>query len=415
MSHNITRAQLLMEHRRFSAAVELLVLELGANPNNADALALLAICRSEMNDNKEALAHIRHAIAIEPFNAHHFYIHALISLRMKDVKEAAQHIREAIGINPWSADYFEILSAIELENKNWEKALEAANQGLAIAADHTGCLNRRTTALIKLKRPEEAYDTINDALEEDPEDANTHANTGWAFLERGEHKKALKHFSEALRLQPGNEWARQGLVEALKARFLVYRWFLSYLFWISNLKPAVQTGLIVGMYLLVRVLGNISAKNPAIEPFVTPILVVYGLFALSTWIAYPLFNLLLRLNRFGRHALDKRQTVGANLLGSTLGLAIVSLTAWLVSGIDAWTTPALVFLLLAVPFGTMLMPANPSRRRFAVLAGAGLAGLGLVCIALAFAGHASAEQTLNIFFILTVVYQFAFNFYFAQD
>ncbi|MDB5311521.1 MAG: tetratricopeptide repeat protein [Gemmataceae bacterium] len=46
---------------------------------------------------------------------------------------------------------------------------------------------------------------------------------GWALLHARQPAEALTHFREALRLDPTNEWARDGLIEALKARYWVYR------------------------------------------------------------------------------------------------------------------------------------------------------------------------------------------------
>ncbi len=50
--------------------------------------------------------------------------------------------------------------------------------------------------------------TLGSALANDPENALTHANQGWALLHRGDHERALEHFREALRIDPELEWAR---------------------------------------------------------------------------------------------------------------------------------------------------------------------------------------------------------------
>ena len=42
----------------------------------------------------------------------------------------------------------------------------------------------------------------------------------WALIEQGEHEQAMEHFREALRLNPQLDWARQGIVEAMKARIV---------------------------------------------------------------------------------------------------------------------------------------------------------------------------------------------------
>ena len=63
-------------------------------------------------------------------------------------------------------------------------------------------LNLRAMALVQLGRKDEAAATLGSALADDPENALTHANQGWALLHQGDHAKALEHFREALRLDP---------------------------------------------------------------------------------------------------------------------------------------------------------------------------------------------------------------------
>ena len=89
-------------------------------------------------------------------------------------------------------------------------------------------------ALVQLGRKDEAQQTLGSALANDPENALTHANQGWALLHRGDHAKALEHFREALRIDPELDWARAGIVEALKARHLIYRVMLRFFLWMGR-------------------------------------------------------------------------------------------------------------------------------------------------------------------------------------
>ena len=53
-------------------------------------------------------------------------------------------------------------------------------------------------------------------------------------MHAGDFRGALEHFREALRLNPSPEWARAGLVEALKARYPSAA-SLRYFLWMSTL------------------------------------------------------------------------------------------------------------------------------------------------------------------------------------
>jgi len=85
---------------------------------------------------------------------------------------------------------------------------------------------------------------------------------------------------------------------------------------------------IIGLWLAVRVLGKLAREYPALAPWITPIIVLYMVFALFTWIGSPLFNLILRVDRFGRLALSREETIESNWIGGLLlaGLACLALT-----------------------------------------------------------------------------------------
>jgi hypothetical protein len=162
-------------------------------------------------------------------------------------------------------------------------------------------------------------------LTRDPDNAVTHANMGWALLESGDPEKALHHFQEALRIDPTSEWARSGIIEAMKARHIIYRWMLGYFLWMMCFSPKVQLALLFGIVIGNSVLANLAENIPLLRPLKVPIIVCYLLFVLMTWIAQPLFNLILRLNRFGRLALSREQIVESNWLGGYLICSFVLL------------------------------------------------------------------------------------------
>jgi tetratricopeptide (TPR) repeat protein len=204
-------------------------------------------------------------------------------------------------------------------------------------------------ALVKLGRKKEAGATIEAALAKDPDNAVTHANQGWALLERGDHRKALEHFREALRLDPELDWARAGIVESLKARYLVYRLMLRYFLWMASLRARAQWALIIGLFVLYWVLRHVADANPDLAPWIWPVLYAYIGFAVMGWLADPLFNLLLRLNRFGRLALSPDQVRASNWVGGCLLVALLALGAWLVTGY-------LIALGLALNAGLLIIP-----------------------------------------------------------
>jgi hypothetical protein len=176
----------------------------------------------------------------------------------------------------------------------------------------------------------------------------------------------MEHFREALRLDPDSDWARSGIVEALKARHFVYRWMLAYFLWMNRLGSRAQWGIIIGGYLGYRVLLELGRNRPELAPWILPLIAAYVVFALLTWLAYPLFNLLLRLNRFGRLALSRDQIVGSNWVGGSLLVAFAALCAAAIAWNGVWLFVGLMCVLLVLPLSAVhRMPVGWPRRAMA--------------------------------------------------
>jgi hypothetical protein len=163
----------------------------------------------------------------------------------------------------------------------------------------------------------------------------------------------MEHFREALRLDPNCQWARQGIVEAMKAHHFIYRVMLGYFLWMARLDSRVQWGIIIGAFFLPRVLGSIVKALPILAPLYLPIYLAYIAFVLMTWVADPLFNLVLRLNRFGRLVLTREQIIASNLLGLGLLTAAGMMVAGIVTGwADAFIC-GIYLVLVCLPLSTI--------------------------------------------------------------
>lgn len=354
---------------------------------------MLALCLTEQQQFPAALEEARQAVHLCPDVPFSHYVLARVAYHRNDYRAALGAIQEAIRLDPTDPDHFSLLAAVHFEERRWAEALAAADQGLRQDPEHVGCANLRAMALVKLGRRSEAGVAIEGALAKAPESSITHANQGWTLVERGEYAKALEHFREALRLDPQNEWARQGIVEALQARHLIYAVMLRYFLWMSRLSQQAQWGIVIGGYVGYRVLGTVAKANPALAPWILPVQILYVVFALMTWLAQPLFNLVLRLNRFGRLALSREQVVASNWVGACLLLALACVAGFLASGFER------VFLLAALIFGLQALPTSAVfkcepgwPRRAMLLYAVGMGGLGVTAAALLLAGAWAADD-----------------------
>ncbi len=359
MSRQLQRAELLMEQRRYDDAEAELRQHLLNEPEHARAHALLAMCLSEREQFADATAHARQSIAAAPDDEFSHYTLACVMLERNRPAEALPAIDEALRLDPYWPQAFGLKGAIYLRMKQWKPALDAANSGLAIDPDDVQCINVRGLALVQLGDRSTATATVERALQQNPENPVSHANMGWAALHGGDHRKALEHFREALRLDPESEWARNGMVEALKARNVVYRQMLKFFLWAGRLSGQAQLYLILGLIFGQRILRSGFAQFPGLEWAADAILALYLLFVIMTWTAQPLFNLLLRFDRFGRHVLSRKDVVVSNWLLVYLlaAFAVGGLFLWtLLEETNDWTRSAPLALMTAVQLVFLVIP-----------------------------------------------------------
>ncbi len=399
-----SRIMILMQQSRYDLAEQELRQYLAQNMDDAHCHALLAFCLNQLKRYEEAQEVVGKAIALDPEHSFSFYVLARIKISLKDLKAGREAIDQAIRLAPEESEYYGMLALIYLQAQRWQQALDAANEGLRFDPTDQDCLNFRSMALTKLNRHDEAQQSIHQTLRENPQNEMAHANIGWAALHRGDHKAALEHFSEALHINPNLDWARMGLVEALKARYWIYRIILKFFLWMTTLPPQYRVGLIFGLFILMRALDAFSERNPALTPFIQPVLTFYMFFVLLTWLAVPLFNWIIGFNKFGRHALSKSQKNQGVIFGLFFISLLLSIAAGFVTHIELFFQVALCLGILIIPSTHVFnhMEKGIPVRAVLYVVALGLTGIGwLVASGL---GRESLSSSLFGLFILGFVF-----------
>ncbi|AWH86024.1 hypothetical protein HYN59_13295 [Flavobacterium album] len=403
----LERAMLLLQQQRYNDAEKILGELIRANPNDDYVLYLLSEISLHNENYARAEELINSAIALHPTASHYFFLKSRLYLGKEKITEAEKYITEAISMDPYQAEYFAFWAHIKLVRKKYSEALDIANQALALDSSHIFALNVRSTALLKLDRKEESFDTIAEALNENPNNAYTHANYGWGLLEKGETKKALDHFSEALKNDPNSPHAQAGMTEALKARFLVYRWFLQYSFWMSNMGAKYQWLFILGFYFGSRALRALADSNEALQPFLYPLVMLLFIFAFSTWIITPLSNLFLLLNPYGKHLLDKKQKISSSIIGAFLLISLLSGLTYFITGQDQYIILAFFAFTMMIPLSKLF--AKPSGLFLGYNAVMFLSGA--TAVAMVFVKGILMEDLATVYLIGLVAFQFLANFF----
>jgi tetratricopeptide (TPR) repeat protein len=397
--HRISKVSILIKQKRYAEAERMLKELVAADSTDVQCLALLAEVNLLQDRLDVARNIVSNAIGIAPDEPVLFYIKSRIAMEEEKYQDAEQDIRQALALEPGDADYVALLAHINVTRKQYQEGLDIANKALEIDAENLLALNTRSTALLKLNRSQESFNTIEGALREAPNNAYTHANYGWGLLEKGDRKKALEHFREALKSDPNFKYAQSGMVEALKASNPIYRLFLKYAFWMSNLTSKYQWFVIIGFYFGTKALRTLANANEALAPFLMPVIIVLTLVAFSTWVINPIGNLFLRFSKYGQFLLDKEEKMSSNFVAISFVLCVLGLAAYFALSDDRYLVVAAFGFAMMAPFGVMF---SPSKYKLALLAYA------VVMIIVGGLAILVTFITGELFNLLTVVFIFGF-------
>ena len=409
MSASLQRAGLLLDQSRYELAEQEARRVLAEMPEEAIAHAFLARALVEQGKHVDATESAKAAIALTPDEPYCHFVMAQVAAKQDNNEQALSAVAEAVRLDPEDPDYLALEGAILFDMGRKQEALSVIQRGLSLDAEHATCANLRAMILVQLGRREEAGQTIDSVLARDPENGLAHANQGWTYLHASKPNKAMEHFREALRLDPTSEWARAGIVEAMKARNIVYRLMLAYFLWMARLEPRTQWILILGGYFLFRALRVVAREVPQSAPYLYPVMGLYVLFALLSWTAVPVFNLLLRFSKFGRLALTPDDIKATNFLGACLLMVGACCALFFATGNDLWLVCAGGSFGMLIPIaGTFNKSPGPARVKLAIYTGA-LAAVGVVGFALAFIGKENAAGFGMVFLLGIVGFQWFAN------
>ncbi|MGH7946087.1 MAG: tetratricopeptide repeat protein [Opitutaceae bacterium] len=408
MNAHLDRARLLLAQSRPADAERESMLALSQQPDDPQALAFLALSRIEQGKANEALDAVRDAISVAPDEAFLHYVHALILRHMDRFDDAVHAVKESLRLEPTDPNTFTLLASIELARNRWDESLDASELALVLNPEHVGAANLRAMALVRMGRKAEAMQAVDYALHRAPENAFSHANQGWNCLHQNDPLKAQDHFREALRLDPNLEYAREGMLEALKARNPVYRLMLAYFLWLGRQSMRFQWVFIIGIFFGGRIARALSETQPGLNWIWWPLLGLFYAFVFLSWTAHPMFNLLLRFDRFGRHVLSPDQRTGANWFGATFAVAIGSLVWWMATDSKVGLFSAVVFAILSICVAATFNRTGRDRR----ILGGCTAVLAVVAVGAGFltlSNHAAGHVFTFSFALGFIGFQFVAN------
>lgn len=379
----IQRAVLLLQSGRAEEAITELTAALADDPGDAQAHALRALALSDLEDFPAALASAERAVGEAPEWGFAHATHARVLIAMEKPKEALRPAKAAVALDPDDEGHHATVAACYAGLARWKDALAAADRGLEIDPEDVQCTNLRALCLRQLGQVDEAESALLQSLRTDPENAWTFQNLGFAALRANRPDEAIEHFRESLRLDPTDQVSRQGLATALKAKVPLFRPILAWQMFSSSVSERFGLGLVLGLFVLVRV---VEAFLPG-HPVGGLLVIAYVAFVWMSWAADAAFDVLLLVRKDLRHLLERRERIASGGVILCLLIAFSLLVARFGFGFVGVEWLAIVAAFVAIPTaGWARLPNGKARTVGAAVAAAAWAAmLGAIGLALAMA------------------------------
>lgn len=401
------RIKLLFSQDRFQEAEKLLGSFLEQYPDNQLGRYYLVITYYQQDKLSEAMVILEQLMAEYPEKPMYIALAARVEIAQELYERAIEKCEFLISMDPEDPEYYNIMATAKYNQRNYDKALYYADKALELDPEDLDALNLRTSAAGILGRNDAANLSIAEALQQNPNNDYTIANHAHQLLREGKVQESLDRFKEALALNPNNVVARYGLQEAMKSKFWPYKMFYKYQLAMSKLAGRQMWAVIIGAYVGINLLNRLAESNPAIAPFVRPIVITVVIIFLSTWIINPLLNLYLLRNQYGRLLLDEDDKKSAKLVGSSLLIAIAAWIGSFILPINGLEMVAIFFVAMMIPLGSMYNPPKEDDVVKTTRATLGIFILGM--IGLAFMMTTGNQLVVMLAFAGIFIYQWYLN------
>lgn len=342
-----------IEDARFDEAEVHLRAALARAPQDAMTRAILALVLADAGRPDEADAEAARAVTLEPFLPFVHWVQGSLRVRRGRPAEAIVAAREALALDPEDADHHALLAQCCALQARWLDALGHADRGLDRDPAHAASTSLRALALRALGRDDEAARAFEDAAALDPLDPLAAAGKGWSALGAGDRNVAVAHFRDALLVDPRSEWAREGLLVALRSRNVVYRTLLPAFLKLGRMSARQRLLVAIAGVVAFRVLRTVAAASPLLAIVAWPLMGAYVVFLLATWLADPLLDLAISMDAEGRRLLGPARVRGVRLVAIALAAAIALAGIALGAGDGSLAWLAAGTALLALPLGSV--------------------------------------------------------------
>jgi tetratricopeptide (TPR) repeat protein len=333
---NLQRGELLRGQRRYAEAEKFLQTAIAAEPDQAEGYFELAFNYCNWpGHGKKALATIDRAISLDPSLAEFHSLRAWILGNLDRHQESLRVAEHALNMNPYSLLALNAQTRTYIDLHEWAQAEASARRTMAVYTLNETAANLLAVALRQQGRLAESNAVTASLLSQVPDNAMAQSNAGWSALQAGDHRRANIHFMEALRLDPGYDYARLGLLHSFNSRVWIYRIYFQLVAWLSKHKDGMRYFWLIVIYLAYRIVIA-TIRTEMGEHGTYWIFVAVAFYLILFGFGRSFGNFFLLLDPFARHALTGKEKAwavfAATFYSIILGVEIAG-QAWMQAAI----------------------------------------------------------------------------------
>ncbi|GAB4145505.1 MAG: hypothetical protein Tsb009_17660 [Planctomycetaceae bacterium] len=157
----------------------------------------------------QAMRLYREVIAKDPKNTEALHRMAIVSTRLGDHQQAEQHFRAAIQLAPRNSKILADYGYALFLRKDLNGAEAMLKRSVNLDPSNRRAVNNLATVLGFQGRTNESLAMFRKVVD----DAEAHANLAYVHVQKGEGKKAVQHYSQALSLDPKLRSASHAMVQ----------------------------------------------------------------------------------------------------------------------------------------------------------------------------------------------------------
>ncbi len=211
LSHSAYCLMQTHDPRNMQLARQRLEKALRTDPNNAYALANMAIWSYMTGNPKDEELYSRKVLATRPdFTKARLYLGDALRLQGK-LGEATQEYHQVLSQEPDSYQAHNGLGLILDQQGLKQEALKEFRLSLSIKPDQAMPHSQMGKLFIEMHQLPEAVNEFTQAMSFSPANANSHIGLGMLLMQMGDFEKAGGQFSEALKINPSDADAMRNL------------------------------------------------------------------------------------------------------------------------------------------------------------------------------------------------------------